>query len=92
MKRTPLRKISDKQKAKKKKWKEIFFEKLEREGYWCEWCKKYGSPNHPYNPLVPHHIDHNRNNNTYENCMRIHLHCHNEHHFTPEDLWRLRKE
>ena len=95
MKKTPLRKISDKQREKLRLWGEIT---RQRAGQLqakygqaiCEYCGK-PQQNHEMYVLGGHHIDKNRNNNTIENCYLVHNACHlyiHDHNIvvSPEDF------
>ncbi len=63
--------------------------KLSKEGYICRHCKKFGNLFDDFNPLTPHHKDHNRNNNDYDNIEPTHLLCQGEIHGQPKSKWVL---
>jgi len=95
MKKTPLKRISDKQREKLRIWGEITrqraFQLQEIYGeIICEYCGKKGGVGEA-GALGGHHIDKNRNNNTIENCYLVHYACHGYIHdknikVSPEDF------
>ena len=87
-----MRKITPKTRARIQECRRVFMLKLSKEGYMCQHCKKFGNPYVAWNPLNPHHKDHNRNNNAYENIEPMHDICQNEHHQIPRDNWVLWRE
>jgi len=83
MKRTPLRKVSQKQAEKNRIWNEITDEVCEKSGYICFYCGKKGQRDNPDDPrtyLDGHHIIKRRFNiHTKENCYPCHrAPCHRE--------------
>ena len=78
MKKTPLKKISKKTRARNTLWKDITARRIQylRNKYHrtlCEYCGKYGVLfSWEMNGLWGHHIDKNRNNPTPENCYIAH--------------------
>ena len=88
MKKTELRKISQKQRERNKEWAKIRLERIaeqvEKKGYaYCEECGLWGytygdTENFKY--LDGHHRDGNRRNSTKENCLIIHRICHSLSH------------
>jgi len=96
-----LRKTSDKQKVKLALWHDVTMERAYQlnKKYGrpiCEYCGKRGGSAQLY-ALAGHHIDHNRNNNTIENCYLVHYSCHSYIHdknvkvnaedFNTRELW-----
>ena len=85
MKKTPIKKISSKTKARNLLWKEITCKRIQylRNKYHrtlCEYCGDFGVPfSKAVNGLWGHHIDGNRNTCTPENCYIVHnAPCHDE--------------
>ena len=80
MRKTPLRKISEKQKEKLKVWRDVTIERANqlKEKYnvvICEYCGKPAGDSELFT-LGGHHIDRNRRHNTIENCYLCHYVCH----------------
>ena len=80
MKKTPLKRISEKQKAKLNEWAKIV---VERKNYLttvyghpiCEYCGKPAGDSELH-ILGGHHIDKRRTNNVIGNCYLCHYVCH----------------
>lgn len=80
LKRTPLKLKSDKQKQRDVEWhkakysKCVFLENI----YGAPICEYCGRPSwgNEFGILDAHHLDHNRRNNTKENCYICHRVCH----------------
>lgn len=75
MNRPSIRKISPQQAKEYREWTKVKKERcallLERYEYIpCEWCK--GDVRYPDG----HHVNHDRRNNTLENCRVVHRACH----------------
>lgn len=73
LKRTPLNKVSKKQKIKNDLWVKIKQERIEllikKYGFLiCEYC---GTPIQESEIIDGHHNDRNRNNNTLQNCRIV---------------------
>jgi hypothetical protein len=82
VRKTPLKKISDKQRRKLAEWRLIteqrILQLIDIYGYpICEYCGGYEGK-HEFWRLDGHHIDGNRNNNTPENCYIVHRICHSK--------------
>ena len=92
MKRSRINPRTRKTTERNKECFRVFMLKLSREGYKCVHCKKYGNLFDGWNPLTPHHVDHNRNNNEYDNIQPMHLLCQTELHSQPRDKWELYNE
>ncbi len=80
-----LKMVSVKQQAKNKEWRVIFGKRVaylvrKYDMAICEYCGKtgvfYQGKHDDLMGLDPHHINHNRNNNTPENCHVTHRLCH----------------
>jgi len=79
MRRTRLKPISEKQRAKNAHWKEVTDRKAEDLGYICQWCGLVGSRvlDDDWAHLDGHHVIKRRYNvNTPENCYVCHRLCH----------------
>lgn len=80
--RTPLRKVSDKQRIKNKLWADITDEKAKELNYICEYCGKKGQRvfSEGWDYLDGHHkIKRRFNVHTKENCQIVHrINCHTE--------------
>ena len=78
----PFRKVSKKQAIKNRVWGKVKTRRLrylyDKYGYFpCECCGKAGIVGgDSFDTLDPHHIDVDRNNNTYENCFIVRRECH----------------
>ena len=78
MRKTPLRKMSERQKARNEEWARVKQARIEYlirvYGFpICEWSGERGNLDDPESLhfLDAHHIDHNRGNNTFENCYIV---------------------
>lgn len=87
MKRSRLQPVSDKQKVKLALWEKITRERMSylRNKYGfaiCEYCGSWGYEHDNESPFYfrGHHMDRNRNNNTYDNCFISHNSCHQKIH------------
>lgn len=81
MKKTPLRKVSSKQKEKNRIWNEITNERCRELNMVCQYCGKRGQRDEPnrWGYLDGHHIIKRRFNvHNRENCYPCHRHCHEE--------------
>jgi len=81
LKKTPIRKISPKQREKLRVWAGVVKERCEIiEGVYgvpiCEGCGKTFSNSSELWYKGGHHLDGNRNNNTKDNCYVCHNLCH----------------
>ena len=84
MKKTPLRKVSEKQRLLLDEWVEVCHQKMEMQvkerGYiYCEIC---GLPEKNWEGGViwGHHLNRNRKDNTLGNCLLSHWVCHQQIH------------
>lgn len=77
MKRTPLRKVSDKQRKKNHEWAEVVKHKKTKIGCKCEVCGVYSDN------IDGHHIVFRSQGgkNTLENCLLVCCFCHHKIHF-----------
>ncbi len=80
MKRTPIRKQSSKARAELQVWLKVKRQRMaqlgEKFGYvLCEYCAKPINSNSELYSAEGHHNDHNRRNNTFENCRILHRVC-----------------
>ncbi len=85
MKRTPLRKVSAKQKVKNDLWAKVKLKRIkylnDKFGFTiCEKCGCKCVEGREFRQPDPHHIDKNRNHNVYENCMILCRLCHGSVH------------
>ena len=78
MKKSPIRKVSDKQRIRNAQWARVKRERIkyltEIYGFTiCEWSGEYGILDdiESLNFLDAHHIDNNRRNTTPENCYIV---------------------
>jgi len=82
MKRTAIRRVSDKQKIKNAHWKKVTGERARELGYICQWCGKKGQRIDPngWDYLDGHHIIPRRYNiHIKENCYIVHrVSCHEQ--------------
>lgn len=81
MKRTRIKPISPKQKAKNAQWNKITDEVCEELNWVCQYCGKRGQRFNKYkwDYLDGHHIIKRRFNiHTKENCYPVHRKCHAE--------------
>ncbi len=92
MKKTRLNPRTQKTTDRNKECKRVFLLKLSKEGYRCAHCKKFGNLFDGWNPLTPHHKDHNRNNNEFDNIQPAHLLCQTEIHSQSKSNWKLWRE
>lgn len=84
LKRTPLKKRSEKQRQRYIKWAQARYKRcVEIETKYgkviCEYCGRPGWGNE-LGILDGHHMDRNRSNNTPENCYICHRVCHGKIH------------
>jgi hypothetical protein len=86
VKKSPLRKISKKQRARNEEWRRVCVQKIQEQkrtrGFiYCEICMLPERPQIPMYVVWGHHKDRNRRNNTIENCELAHWICHqNKYH------------
>lgn len=83
LRKTPLRKTSEKQRAKNAEWNRITDEKCRKLDFVCQWCGKKGHRDkgryEDWFYLTGHHKKKRRFNvQTKENCYLCHLICHSE--------------
>ena len=82
VRKTRLRPISDKQRAKNAHWNEVTISKCYEVGFICQWCGQPGqrNDNTRFDYLDGHHIIKRRFNiHTKENCYIVHrAPCHGE--------------
>lgn len=82
MRKTPLRKISKKQRGKQAVWDSVTDQKAQDLNYICEWCGKKGHRDkdrkNDWFYLWGHHKKKRSlgREDTYENCYLIHYLCH----------------
>ncbi len=91
MKKTPLKKVSDKTRERNIKWAKIRLEKIQEQikerGYaYCEECNMWGYVDLvegvEFKYLDAHHKDWRRSNCTKENCKICHRICHERLHLS----------
>jgi len=79
MKKSYINKVSKKQASKLRLWAKVKARRMAdlEKAYGCVICEYCGQSRNVGElwQFDPHHIDHNRNNNTYENCYIVHR-CH----------------
>ena len=78
MKKTPLRKVSERQQKMIDVWQEVTRQRVEylvnlHGKIMCEWCEdsKYNAF-----PFHGHHVNRDRSDNTFQNCRLLHDPCH----------------
>ena len=90
MRKTPLKRVSDKQLEKNEQWRRIRLIKIVETHNTCEWCGGKGQNNEFYQ-LDPHHkLSKGRGGkNTLENCALLHRVCHDKVQLLNIDLFEF---